>query len=364
MSSVPYRAATLLALLVVSSSSPASTRLKELVEVQGVRDNELLGYGLVMGLANTGDTTQVFFTQQTLSGMLGRMGVRVDPNLIRSRNVAAVMVTARMPTFSRPGTHLDVSVSSMGDARSLAGGVLLMTPLSGPDGVVYALAQGPLQVGGFTVFAAGSLLQKNQTTSARIAAGATVERAVTPKLSNDGPLLLTLHEPDFTTATRVEKAMGTGTAKAIDPAGVELTLNEAAKADLVGSLAKIELLEVETEERARVVINERTGTVVAGARVRLRPAAIAHGGLRVSITTSPVISQPAPFARVGTTVSTSIAQIDVQEESRAVVGVPSTNSVNELVKALNTLGATPRDLVAILQALKAAGSLDADLEVL
>lgn len=355
-------------ILVAPLARAAPVRLKDLVDAQGVRVNELIGYGLVTGLSGTGDTQQVFFTQQTLSGMLGRLGVRVDPRDIRARNVAAVMVTARLPTFARPGSHVDVSVSSMGNARSLTGGVLLLTALNGPDGQVYALAQGPVQVGGYDVSAAGSSMRKNSPNAGRIPSGATIERSVAPKL--DGPLVLVLKEPDFTNATRiakaVQKALGPDRAKALDPAAVEVSLGGgegAEKSDAVALMAQLEALEVDPDQRAKVVVNERTGTVVAGDHVRLRPAAVAHGDLRVAIGQSPVVSQPSPFARVGSTVNVPVASVDVDESSRGAVALPATTTVEELVKALNTLGATPRDLIAILQALKVAGALDAELEV-
>jgi flagellar P-ring protein precursor FlgI len=366
---VPRRALLLplfLALLFISNDALAKTRLKELVDVQGMRDNELFGYGLVVGLTGTGDTEQVLFTSQSIAGMLGRLGVRIDPRDIRSRNVAAVMVTARQHTYARPGSRLDITVSSMGNARSLAGGVLLITPLAGPDGAVYAVAQGPVQVGGYEASAAGSMVRKNQTTSGRVPGGATVERAVTPTL----PALLTLalKRPDFANASRVaaaiEASLGKGSARALDPAAIEVKATDEQKADLVGLVAKLEDLEIEVDQRARVVVSERTGTVVIGDRVRLRPAAVAHGGLRVSIAQKAAVSQPAPFARVGSTVVANSAEVDANEGSRAAVALPAAASVDELVKALNLLGATPRDLIAILQALAADGALDAELEVI
>lgn len=345
----------------------AQVRIKELADVQGMRENALFGYGLVVGLSGTGDTERVFFTSQSIAGMLGRLGIRVDPRDIHARNVAAVIVTARLPTFSRPGAHLDITVSAMGDARSLSGGVLLVTPLAGADGTVYAVGQGPLQVGGYEAGAAGSLVRKNQTTTGLVPAGATVEKAVTPNLG-DGPLVLALKSPDFTNASRmaaaVEASLGQGSAKALDAAAVEVTVPENFKQSPVALIAKLEELRVESDARAKVVVNERTGTVVAGEQVRLRPAAISHGGLQVSISQRPVISQPSPFAQQGSTVSRRVADVQANEISRTAVSVPATSTVDELVKALNTIGANSRDLVSILQALKAVGSLDADLEII
>ena len=377
-----------LAALVLAFPCPcrAAVRLKDLADVQGVRENELLGYGLVVGLAGTGDTERVLFTQQSLAGMLGRLGVRVDPKDVRARNVAAVMVTARLPAFSRPGNHLDVAVASLGNARSLGGGILLLTPLNAADGQVYAVAQGAVQVGGYDVLAAGSSLSKNTPTAGRVPAGATVERAVTPSLS--GPtLILGLHRPDFTTASHIAAAinakLGAATppagapppapagmaARALDSAAVEVTVPERFRADPVGLMAQLEVLEVEADGRARVVVSERTGTVVAGERVRIRPVAVSHGGLQVSISLQPLVSQPgasfsqAPNPNARTVVSQTGAP-SANEESRGVIALPATTTVQDLAKALSTLGASARDLVSILQAMKAAGALDAELEVI
>jgi len=361
-------AATLLAAPFTSRSAAASTvRVKELVDVQGMRDNALYGYGLVVGLAGTGDTEYVFFTSQSISGMLGRLGIRIDPHDVRVRNVAAVMVTARLPAFARPGTTMDVSVASMGNARSLAGGVLLITPLTGADGQVYGLAQGPVQAGGIEAAAFGSSYQKNQPTSGRVPAGATIERSVSPNLDKE-KLTLGLKHPDFTTANNlveaINKALGEEAAKAIDPAQVELKVPAAYKGKTVGLLTKLETLEVQADDKARVVVSERTGTVVAGERVRIHPVAVAHGGLSISIQANPMVFQPNAFSQGGKTVQTKQAQIDAKEKEKAVVALPATTSVEDLTKALNLLGASPRDLIAILQAMKAAGALDADLEVL
>jgi flagellar P-ring protein precursor FlgI len=276
------------------------------------------------------------------------------------------MVTAKLPAFSRPGARIDVSVASMGNARSLAGGVLLITPLTAADGQVYAVSQGSLQVGGFEAGGAGSSIRKNTPTSGRIPAGATIERSVTPALGQ-GPLVLGLHRPDFTTASRiaakVNEALGAGSAKALDPAAVEIAA-EAAKTDgVVALIAKIELLEVEADAKARIVVSERTGTVVAGERVRIRPVMVSHGGLQISIASQPVVSQPAPFSQ-GRTVVERTAVPSAFEESRAAVALPGTTTVEDLAKALDKLGASARDLVSILQAMKAAGALDAELEVI
>ncbi len=367
MDSMRLRTFTILAVLLASLPAGARpSRLKELVDLQGIRENQVLGYGLVVGLPGTGDTEQSLFTSQSLSGMLGRLGIRVDARDIRSRNVAAVMVTAKLPTFTRPGSRTDVQVSSLGNARSLEGGTLLLTPLAGADSVVYAVAQGAVQVGGYQAASTGSSVRKNQPTAGRVPEGATVERAVAPDLGK-GPLVLGLKRPDFTTASRIaaaiETSLGEGTAKPLDPASVEVTPPADQKANYVALLAKLEQLEVEADGRARVVVSERTGTVVAGERVTLRPVAVAHGGLRVSIAQTPYISQPNAFAS-GQTVNSRYAVINSEEAPGKVVALSASGTVDELVRALNAIGATPRDLIAILQAIKAAGALDAELEVI
>ena len=357
-----------IALLSLASTSAfaAPVRVKELVDVQGVRENALYGYGLVVGLSGTGDSEQVFFTSQSISGMLGRLGIRIDPKQVKVRNVAAVMVTARLPSFSRPGTRIDVNVSSMGNARSLAGGVLLISPLTGPDGVVYAVAQGPVQAGGFEAQSAGSRIQKNQPTSGSVPGGASIERSVTPDLEK-APILLGLRRPDFTTSLRIAKAINESlkeeAARALDPASVEIKVPAAFKGKVVGLLAQLEALEVDPDQRARIVVSERTGTIVAGQGVRIRSVAVAHGGLQIAVSQNPVVSQPGALSQ-GKTVSTKQASVDVKESTKTAVALPSTTSVEDLVKALNLLGVGPRDLIAVLQAMKAAGAIDADLEVM
>ncbi len=349
-----------------AQGAAAPVRVKELAEVQGVRDNVLYGYGLVVGLAGTGDSERVFFTSQSISGMLGRLGIRIDPRDVRVRNVAAVMTTARLPSFSRAGTRIDVTVSSMGNARSLAGGVLLVTPLTGADGAVYALAQGPVQAGGYDVSAAGSRLQKNQPTSGTVPGGGTVERAVTPEIGTSA-VVLGLRRPDFTTATRIAAAIttsvGEGSARALDPAAVEIKIPEEWKGRVPALLAQVEALEVDPDQRARIVVSERTGTIVAGQGVRIRAVAVAHGDLSISVLQTPYVAQPAPLSS-GRTVTARTATVDAREGVKPAVALPSTSSVDELVKALNLLGVGARDLIAVLQAMKAAGAIDADVEVM
>lgn len=356
---------TVCCLLLAAPALAATARVKELAQVQGVRENELYGYGLVVGLQGTGDTDRVI-ASQSIAAMLTRLGLKVDSREVRSRNVAAVMVTARLATYARSGARLDVNVSSIGNARSLAGGVLLLTPLTAADGQVYATAQGALQVGGFDIGALGNQVRRNQTNSGRVPQGAVVERAFTPSLPG-GPVLLGLRTPDLSTAVRIAQAIeakyGEGSATALDPAAIEVKPPDTFKGKALVMLAEIETLEVEIVQRAKVVINERTGTVVAGERVRLRPATVAHGGLTITIAQRPLISQPAPFS-AGATIATQYADLNAQEERANAVALKATTTVDDLAKALNAINVTPRDLVSILQALHAAGSLDADLEVL
>lgn len=344
----------------------APTRIKELIEVQGVRDNVLYGYGLVVGLAGTGDTEQVFFTSQSISGMLGRLGIRIDPRQVRVRNVAAVMVTAKLATFSRPGTRIDINVSSMGNARSLAGGVLLITPMTGADGVVYALAQGSVQAGGFDVQSYGTSMQKNQPTSGTVPSGAIVERAVVSNLES-GPLVLGLKRPDFTTSNRIAEAINAAlkadVARAIDPAAIEVKAPADYKGKIVGLMTALEAIEIESDQKARIVVSERTGTVVAGSRVRIQPVAVAHGGLSISVNTTTQVFQPNALAR-GQTAQAKQSTVDAKERAGQMTALPATSTIEDLVKALNLLGANPRDLIAILQAMKAAGAIDADVEVI
>jgi flagellar P-ring protein precursor FlgI len=334
--------------------------------VVGVRENALYGYGLVVGLAGSGDTERILFTQQSLAGMLGRLGIRIDPKEVRARNVAAVMVTAKLPPFARPGTRIDIAVASMGNARSLAGGVLLVTPLTGGDGKVYAVGQGPVQVAGYAYGYSGTGERKNTPTSGRVSGGATVERAVELDLTA-GPITVALRRPDLTTASRlaaaVNQKLGPGPAKATDPAGITITLPEAQKADPVGFLASIEVIEVEPDLRPKVVVSERTGTVVAGEGVKIRAVVVSHGGLQVKVQSTPVFSQPNAFAK-GDSMRGNYAELSANEGQGPAVALPATSSVEDLAKALTSIGASPRDLIAVLEAMKSAGALDAELEVL
>ncbi|WP_119354495.1 flagellar basal body P-ring protein FlgI [Azohydromonas sediminis] len=369
------RAAVVLAALAASAAlwwpagAQAASRIKDLAAVQGVRPNQLVGYGLVVGLDGTGDqTTQSPFTAQSLGAMLQQMGVTLPSGVsLQPKNVAAVMVTAMLPPFAQPGQAIDVTVSSVGNAKSLRGGMLIATPLKGADGQVYAIAQGSLLVGGAGASAGGSKVQINHLSAGRIPQGATVERGVpTPLLAGDH-LQLDLNAADFATARAVadaiNRAKGDGTAVALDGRVVRVR----APADpgaRVAFLADIENLPLElAKPAAKVVLNARTGSVVMNETVTLGACAVAHGSLAVTISSTPVVSQPAPFGR-GDTVVAEKADVAITQQGGALVQMPEGAKLADVVKALNVLGATPQDLLAILQAMKAAGALKAEIEVI
>jgi flagellar P-ring protein precursor FlgI len=344
-------------------------RIKDLAEVQGVRNNQLAGYGLVVGLDGTGDqTTQTPFTTQSITSMLTQMGVNLPPGTnMQLKNVAAVMVTADLPPFAQNGQTIDVTVSSLGNAKSLRGGTLIMTPLKGADGQVYAMAQGNLAVSGAGASANGSKAQINHLSVGRIPSGATVERTVATRLGDAGTINIELHDSDFTTATRVVEAInkrfGADTARAVDGRVVQVK-TPVGVSDRVAFLGAIQSLEVNPAVgQARVIINARTGSVVMNQAVMIEPSAVSHGNLSVVINTTPVISQPAPFSQ-GQTVSTAQSQIEIHQQPGEVMLLKGSASLANVVKALNSIGATPQDLLAILQALKASGALHAELEVI
>ncbi|WP_081801402.1 flagellar basal body P-ring protein FlgI [Herminiimonas sp. CN] len=362
--------AALLSTIAVIAAAPAyAERLKELVSVQGVRDNPLIGYGLMVGLDGSGDQTmQTPFTTQSLNNMLSQLGISVAPGTnMQLKNVAAVMVTATLPPFARPGQNIDVTVSSMGNAKSLRGGTLLMTPLKGADGMVYAIAQGNMVVGGAGASANGSKVQVNQLSSGRIPAGAIVERAVVSPLGDGGIFTLELKVSDFGTAQKavdaINRSFGPGTATALDARMIQVIAPAQPEAH-VGFLARIENIDVTpTQALAKVVINARTGSVVMNQAVRIENCAVAHGNLTVVINTQPVISQPNPLSG-GRTVATQASQIELNQAGSALQVVRGGASLAEVVKGLNTLGANPQDLLSILQAMKAAGALRAELEII
>lgn len=342
-------------------------RIKDIADIEGVRDNQLVGYGLVVGLPGTGDRLRTaIFTRQSLVGMLERLGVNTRDNEARldTRNIAAVMVTANLPAFAQPGSRIDVAISSLGDAQNLTGGMLVVTPLLGADGEVYAVAQGAVATGAIGARGAGASVQRGVPTSARISAGAIVERAVPFTLANRPTLRLALRNPDFTTARRIAAAInrgqGQGVARATDPRTVLLNVGSR---DPVAFITDIEQLRVTPDQVARVVIEEASGTIVMGSNVRVSTVAIAQGNLTIRITETPQVVQPNPLGG-GETVVVPRTQIEVDDQRERRVGVLDGGvTLEELVRGLNSLGVGPRDLITILQTIRAAGALQAELEV-
>jgi flagellar P-ring protein precursor FlgI len=346
-----------------------AVRLKEIGAVQGVRSNQLMGYGLIVGLDGTGDqTTQTPFTSQSLQAMLQQMGITVPAGTaMQVKNVAAVVVTATLPPFAQPGQPLDVNVSSLGNAKSLRGGLLVATPLKGADGQVYALAQGNVIVGGAGASAGGAKVQVNHLNAGRVPEGATVERSVPTPWLQGSVIQYNLQSDDFNTAREVAKAInkakGDGTAEAIDGRSVTIALPRA-PGERVSFIADLENLNIDQAiPAARIVINARTGSIVMNQAVTIGPCAVAHGNLSVTISSTPVISQPSPMSQ-GQTVATEKTDIRINQEPGAIVQLPAGTKLTEVVKALNALGANPQDLLAILQAMKTAGALQAELEVI
>ena len=344
------------------------TRLKDILTLQGFRPSPLVGYGLVIGLNKTGDKRQTIFSTQSLANMLSRFGVNVPADQIKIENIAAVLVTAELSPYQRTGARLDVLASSIGDARSLQGGTLLPTSLRGPQGEMVALAQGPLSIGGFGGGGGGgSSVVVNHLTVGRIPGGAIVEAAPEVVMPNTGTLTFALREPDFSTASRVAQAinslLGTQAARATDPGSVTLQVPAEYRQSLPELMARIEVLPVQTDAVARVVINERTGTVVVGGNVQLGPAAVAHGNLSVRITTRYEVSQPLPYTG-GQTVVVPNQQVDIREGNAKLVTLPEGATLDAVASGLNALGASPRDIIAIMQALKAAGALRAEIIIL
>jgi flagellar P-ring protein precursor FlgI len=364
--------ALVIALIALTPMPGRAERIKDLVTIQGVRGNQLIGYGLVVGLDGSGDqTTQTPFTVQSIINMLTQLGVNLPPaTSLQLRNVAAVMVTASLPAFARPGQTIDVTVSSMGNAKSLRGGTLVMTPLKGADGQVYAIAQGNVLVGGIGASSQGgaSSVQVNHLSVGRISGGATVEREVRSTLGQGEYVNLELTTTDFTTARRVVDAINTqvaeGAATALDGRMIQVRAPEG-NDQRVAFLASIENLSVQpAPAMAKVIVNGRTGSVVMNQSVTLETCAVAHGNLSVIVSSEPVISQPSPFSSVGQTVQAERAQVEIRADKGAIVMLQNSVSLSEVVKALNAIGATPQDLLAILQAMKAAGALRAELEVI
>jgi len=350
--------------------SSEAARLKDVAHVDGFRANQLFGYGLVVGLGGTGDKQNTEFTVQTLTNVLQDYNIRVNPDDVRVKNVAAVIVTAEVPAFVQPGTRLDATISSVGDASSLSGGTLLMTPLKGPDGKVYAVAQGPMSLGGgYTALGVGAKISKNHQTAGRITAGVLVERAIPSTiLSREGLVQINVDKPDFTTAKRVSDALNKSSfgifAQAISPGVILVNVPENFKENPVGFISALETLELNPDSPARVVVNERTGTVIMDRNVRIAPVAVAHGALHITIKTEQRVSQPEPFGRGQTTVVPETSITVKEPENRQLIELPGGAALNELVQALNSLGVTPRDLIAVFEALRQSGALQAELVVM
>ena len=344
-----------------------SVRIRDVARVESVRSNQLVGYGLVVGLNGTGDSATSPFTIQSVVAMLQRFGVAVDPKALKTRNVAAVMLTADLPAFAKNGSKLDITVSSVGDSSSLQGGTLLQTPLLGADDAVYAVAQGSVLVGGFAAGGGGASATKNHPTAGRVSGGATVEREVPTKLADaDGSMRINLGQPDFDNATRIASAinvrLGAGAAVALDSATIRV-VPPAGETDPVRLIAEVGNFLFQPSVPAKIVLNERTGTVVIGGSVRLAPVAVAHGALSVEISTDLIVSQPNAFAKTGETVVAPQTGVKAEENRASLIELRPGATLAELVRALNALRATPRDIIAIILAIKNAGGLFAEVEV-
>ena len=356
-----------IALLAVTAAGWAdlNVKIKNVAKIEGARSNQLYGYGLVIGLDGTGDTQQALFTPQSVANMLQKFGITVPADRLKVKNVAAVIVTADLPPFVRPGAKIDINVSSLGDCRSLQGGTLIQTPLQAANGQVYAVAQGSISTGGFTAGTEGTKVSKNHTTVGRIPNGAIIEQAVPTTLTDGNAIHVLLNNPEFTTAVRVAQAVndkfGAGSARALDAATIEV---KAGSQDVIGLIADVGELSVVETAIAKVIVNERTGTVVIGSDVKLSPVAVSHGSLSVEVATETEVSQPNPLAKTGTTEVVQNTTVQAREEGHRMVELQPGATLAELVMAMNELKVTPRDVVAILQALKEAGALHAELEIL
>lgn len=354
-------------ILLIPGLSEAA-RIKDLTNLQGVRENQLIGYGIVIGLAGTGDSsTNIFFSIQTITSMLKKLGLTVPNSEIdglKFKNMATVMVTANLPPFARPGNRIDVLVSSLGDAKSLQGGTLLLTPLKAPNGEVYAVAQGPISIGGFAAGRAARGVQKNHLTVGRIVSGALVEKDIPSNFEKKKSFRLALSQPDFTTANRIANSINnhfkTHAAFPKDAGTVDITVPEKFQGNIVKFIASLENLSVSPDTAARIIIDERTGTIVIGKDVRISTVAVSHGSLTIQIKEEPVVVQPEPLSR-GETAIVPRTRLTVEEGEDRLLVVPQGTSIGEVIAALNAIGVTPRDLIAILQAIKAAGALHAEL---
>lgn len=353
-------------ILAFSLTANSAVKIRDLASVQGIRDNQLFGYGLVVGLNGSGDKQQTEFTVQTLTNMLDRMGITVNQNDVKVKNVAAVMVTAKLPAFAKNGNKIDVTVSSIGDAKSLEGGTLLLTPLSGANGQIYAVAQGPLSVGGMNVKAGGAQVTKNHPTVGVIPNGAIVEKEIPFALESDYFDLSfeALGIADIVQAkSAINSFIGTPVATITSPTSIRVDIPGEFKNSYYDYLSSLLNIEIQPETFARVIVDERTGTIVMGSDVKISTVAVAHGNLTITITNQVDISQPAPFSD-GETVVANNPEIEVAEDQSKLMVVPEGVTISDLVKALNAIGVTPRDLISILQAIKAAGALHAELELM
>ncbi|MBT1071926.1 flagellar basal body P-ring protein FlgI [Pelotalea chapellei] len=350
------------------ASSAHAVRIKDLASFEGVRENQLVGYGLVVGLNGTGDSDQARVQIQSTASMLERMGVSVNANLLKLKNVAAVMVTATLPPFAKQGNRLDVLVSSLGDAKSIAGGTLIMAPLKGADNQVYAVAQGSILTNSFAFGGQAASAQKNHPTAGRVPGGALVERELPNTLAGKSKLHLNLGQADFTTASRVAALINTtfggGTAVTSDPGSVAIQIPDAYQNRMIDFISAVEVLDVRPDVIAKVVLNERTGTIVMGENVRISTVAVSHGNLSLLIRETPQVSQPAPLSKGGETKVVPRTELKVEEDSRRLSLLTEGATIGDVVRALNTLGVTPRDLIGILQAIKAAGGLQAELTII
>ncbi len=355
----------ILVFLIISINSFAGTKIRDLAKVEGIRDNQLVGYGLVVGLNGTGDKSGTEFTIQSLTNMLDRMGIAVDKKKVKVKNVAAVVVTAKLPPFAKPGSKVDVIVSSIGDAKSLEGGTLILTPLASPNGQFYASAQGPISVGGMNVQAAGAGAVKNHPTVGRIPNGAIIEKEINFNLTED---VLKLSFKDIS-VSNIVKAKQTinkvfkNSANIVNPTTIEVSIPKEYEGRFYEFMDAVLNLEIETETFAKVILDERTGTIVMGSDVRVNTVAISHGNLTIKITSNEQVSQPNPLSK-GETKVTKQTEIKVEEDKAKLMVLPEGVRISDLVKGLNAIGVTPRDLIAILQAIKSAGALQGDLEVI
>jgi flagellar P-ring protein FlgI len=353
--------------LLFSSESVHKVMLRDIAQIEGVRDNQLVGYGLVAGLNRTGDTQQTFFTVQTLANALIRMGVQIAPSVVVVKNIAAVFVTASLPPFARPGMKIDVTVSSIGDAKSITGGVLLLTALHAPNGQVYAEAQGPLVIGGYSEGSAGNTRTVNHPTVGRIAEGGVVEREAAVDLSRFHTISLLLLNSDFNAshdvAEVINKEFGKSIATALDSNRIDVDVAASGETSVPTLIARVQNLSINARSPAKVVVNERTGTIVMGGDVRLSPVSVIHGSLTIDVQTTNLVSQPAPFSN-GSTKTVTETRLSVNDAPAQSIQLEEGANVDELIKGLHAIGATSHDIIAILQAIKAAGGLQADLEVI